>query len=243
MENLPDVQSWEAQNLRLTAFPVPKSDIKSVFKWEETIGELPENSSSHPRAGMLEESGGFGNGILSLKLIPGRIDWHYLSFVPSETVPESFPNLGYFLDTIELFKSTMLKWFDSCSSVNRLAFGAQLIRHSESHKHAYNMLNEYLHSVEVDPDSSDFSYSINRKRSSGIQIPGLEINRLSKWRAVKMINKVEGLDEDPIFGVNLELDINTVPKNDLEITKEYFPSLFNELIEIAIEIAENGDIK
>ena len=58
-----------------------------------------------------------------------------------------------------------------------------------------------------------------------------------------MINKVEGLDEDPIFGVNLELDINTVPKNDLEITKEYFPSLFNELIEIAIEIAENGDIK
>jgi len=38
------------------------------------------------------------------------------------------------------------------------------------------------------------------------------------------------------------MDINTVPIKDLIISKEHFNILFNELIEMAIEIAEKGDI-
>ena len=243
MENLPDIENWITQNLRLTAFHVSESDIEPVQKWEETVGELPENSISQPRAGILEESGQFGSGVLSLRMIPGRIDWNYLSAFPTETIPESFLNVGIFTDAIETFQTKMLTWLDSCPNIKRLAFGANLVLPSESHNDAYNLLNGYLHAVEVDSESSDFTYSVNRRRSSEIQIPNLKVNRLSKWRAIKMMYKADGLDEDSIFGVSLELDINTVPSDDLKITKEYFPSLFSELIRMAIEIVEKGDIK
>ena len=242
MDNLPNSERWTARSLRLTAFPIHAPDIESIPKWEETIGELPENSNRQPRAGILEESGNFGKGFLSLTFVPGRIDWNYLSVFPQEKMPEDFPNIGQAAEAIELFKPLIIKWLESCSPLNRLAFGAELFLPSENHKDGYNLLNNYLHAVKVDNNSRDFSYSINRPRFSESGMPSIEINRLSRWRATKMMLKAEGLDSDPIFAVSLTLDINTVLQDDIEIKRENFNKLLNELIAMAIEIVEKGDI-
>jgi len=242
VDNLPKIEKWLAQNLRLTAFPTHTCKIESIPKWEDTLGELPEQSNTQPKANILEETGKFGKGALSLKFVPGRIDWHYLPILPADKIAEGFPNIGQFVEAVELFKPLMVKWLESCCPLTRLAFGSQIILPSENHKDAYILLNEYLHSVELDPNSTDFLYSINRIRPSKSGIQDLEINRLSRWRAMKMVLKAESSESDPFFVVSIALDINTVQAKDVVISKEHTNTLFNELIEMAIEIAEKGDI-
>lgn len=242
VDNLPKIEKWFAQNLRLTAFLTHTCEVESIPKWEETLGELPEQSTTQPKAKISEETGKFGKGLLSLKFVPGRIDWHYLSIFPTDNIAEDFPNIGQFIEAMELFKPVMVKWLESCCPLTRLAFGVQLNLPSENHKDAYNLLNDYLHSVELDPNSSDFLYSVNRIRPSKSGIPDLKINRLSHWRAMKMVLKTKSLESDPIFAITIDLDINTVPIKDVVISKKHFNTLFNELIEMAIEIAEKGDI-
>ncbi|MFH1563087.1 MAG: hypothetical protein ABIF11_06705 [Nitrospirota bacterium] len=242
MDNLPKIEKWFAQNLRLTVFPAPTCKIESLPKWEETLGELPEQSNTQPKAKILEETGKFGKGALSLKFVPGRIDWHYMPIFLTDKIAENLPNIGQFVEAIELFKPVMVKWLESCGPLTRLAFGTQINLPTENHKDAYLLLNEYLHYVELDPNSSDFSYSINRIRPYKRGIPDLKINRLSRWGAMEVVLKSESLESDPVLFVSVDLDINTVPIKDLVISKEYFNILFNELIEMAIEIAEKGDI-
>jgi len=242
VDNLPNIEIWTARSLRLTAFPVNAPDIESIPKWEKTIGELPENSNRQPRAGILEESGNFGKGFLSLTFVPGRIDWNYMPTVLQEKIPEDFPNIGRAMEAIELFKPLMIKWLESCSPLNRLAFGAEFILPSENHEDAYNLLNRYLHAIKVDNNSRDFFYSINRPRFSESGMPGIELNRISSWRAMKMMLKAKGLESDPIFVVSLTIDINTALQDEIEIKRENFSKLLNELIEMAIETVEKGDI-
>jgi hypothetical protein len=242
VDNLPKIEKWFAQYLRLTAFPTPTCKLESIPKWEETLGELPEQSNTQPKAKILEETGKFGKGALSLKFVPGRLDWHYLPILLTDKIAEDLPNIGQFIEAIELFKPVMVKWLESCGPLSRLAFGSQINLPTENHKDAYVLLNEYLHSVELDPNSSDFLYSINRIRPSKSGISDLKINRLSRWQTMKMVLKSESSESDPVFFVSVEMDINTVPIKDLIIPKEHFNILFNELIEMAIEIAEKGDI-
>ena len=230
MDNLPKIEKWFVQNLRLTAFPSPTCIIESIPKWEGTLGELPEQSTTQPKAKILEESGKFGKGVLSLKFVPGRIDWHYIPILLTDKIAEDLPNIGQFVEAMELFKPVMVKWLESCGPLTRLAFGPQIYLPTENLKDAYLLLNEYLHSVDLDPNSSDFSYSINRVRLSKSGVLDLKINRLSRWRAMKMVLKSEGSESDPDYFVSVELDINTVPIKDLVISKEHFIILFDENI-------------
>ncbi len=115
----------------------------------------------------------------------------------------------------------------------------------------YRLLAQYLNNVKIDPDnSSDFHYQINRRRVSK-NIAGLLINRLSKWSVT--ITKFSQFALGPVIqefvisnhdhiSANLELDINTVPEHQTLIFREQMPTIFMELIELASEIAEQGDV-
>jgi hypothetical protein len=105
--------------------------------------------------------------------------------------------------------------------------------------------------VQLDTEnSSDFHYQINRRRSSK-KIPGLSLNRLSKWAvniakfsqlALGPIVQEFVISANDLIFAHAELDINTVPDNQQPISPEQLPIIFSELIELASEIADQGDV-
>lgn len=157
-------------------------------------------------------------------------------------MPEGLPEIGLFTEALKEFKSLMIKWLEQCDALTRIAFGATIFLPVDSHESAYRLLNECIEAVKIDPETSDFHYQINRKRSSKTLGEQLMINRLSKWRAIKFNLKVNEIEVEESFACQLELDINNVPGEQTIIKKESITDLFGELIDLGIEIASEGDI-
>ena len=244
----PDVAAWRVGTLRATVFTGLDVTVDDVSKWQDVVGEPPTKSNSQPRIGQLDETGPFGNGGLFLTIAPGRINWQYGPVLGDE-IPEEIPNVGPLPEALDLFTLLVMRWSESSPPITRLAFGAQLVMPVGSHGEAYRLLDTYLPTVNVDPETSDFYYSINRKRPSNSGLPDLILNRLSKWGAIRAQTKVGSLKHgevravsDAIYACKVELDINTTPEYEHELTRDRLPDLFQELTALGVEIATQGDI-
>jgi hypothetical protein len=189
---------------------------------------------------------------LILGFEPTRIDWLYTPIVDEKQQSEGFLTIGPLHDAISLFAPLMNRWFelDTCPTVQRLAFGTVMLQPVQDHQTGYRQLRQYLSSVQLDIDnSSDFLYQINRKRDSRV-IPGLGINRLSKWSVAAWQTVSMQMGPAPMRGAlgsrhyacRLELDINTVPEFPGEFERGQLSSIFQELLGLAVEIANQGDI-
>jgi hypothetical protein len=237
---------WQVQNLRLTVF-VTKATIETQQWWENIFGTPAEKITTQPKQFLHQEEGPLENARMSLNINPGRIDWRLTA---TENLPElikHIPTISSFSDALTIFIPAMSTWLRLWPPLKRIAFGAQLIQPTEGHSSAYQLLNRYLHSVKVDPRSSDFSYQINFRRDSRLQIPGLAINRLMRWNALRMqLELMAG--NTPLeptaarYACGLEIDTNTIPEFNTEILAERYPELFNELVDLAKEIAAKGEI-
>ena len=241
---------WDSVALRMTAFPAPGSEITVTGWWESVAGEVPEQQTVNPRAGEFLEHGEYGNGRLELKINPASVNWiHRVDELPPEKGPVT---LGEFQSSCEKFCSLMNKWFDLDAAPNlvRLAFGASLIQPVQSQKEGLERLARYIPAVKIDPaHSSDFLYQINRGRASKLDIEGLAINRVMKWSVTQ--HQLFLLDPaasgnvasaPPESYVRLGIDINTMQDFEGVFRKEDFVRVFDELVEIGKEIAEEGDI-
>lgn len=238
---------WQPINLRMTVFLSPKVEYNQLKSWQDHIGEAPEESKSQPRTGVLEEFGRYKKGMLEFKKEPGRIDWNYNTILDLTLSKESssLPTLGSLTEAInDVFNPCMLTWLkESCGSISRLALGGQFILPCNTHREAYQLLDRCLPSVKVDPETSDFSYNINRKRVSlKYDIDELIINRISRWNAIRHSMKIGNVDKGTMFSSVCSLDINTDQDYNNEIPNDYFEKLFYELAEMKKEILDKGDI-
>lgn len=245
--------AWQVETLRLTAFPSPAAQVTEPTWWTDLVGEPPETRILHPRKGGWQEKGPFKGGKLVLRVQPNRIDWLFTPVNDQEQEVESFPTIGSFPESLDVFLPLMVRWFDleTCPPVQRLAFGAVLLQPVEDRQAGYRQISPYLPSVQLDPEgSSDFSYRINRPRDSSSGIIGLRINRLSRWsvatwRAAEfsvgpaLVGYFPGEEH---YACRLELDINTVPDFQGELHREQLPQIFEELVDVGKEIATEGDI-
>lgn len=250
----PPTTAWLAQTLRLTAFPSPTAEIAATTWWIDLVGEPPETRVSHPRQGERRDEGPCDEGKLSLRVQPTRIDWLFTPVDDQEQRLEGIPNIGPFLDSLDTFFPLMLRWFEfeTCPSVQRLAFGSVLLQPVENRETGYRRLSTYLPAVELDPEeSSDFIYQINRPRTSRLGTSDLKINRLSKWSVATMrgvgllVGSASVVDYDlgeALFACRLELDINTAQDFRGEISPDQQAIVFQELVDLGKEIANEGDI-
>lgn len=243
----PKKTDWQAESVRATAFPSPGSGPHDNSTWWETIvGEPPENRISQPKVGVLQEQGHFSNGMLTLISQPSRIDWLFTQTNPSETSWSLEECVGIFQPVIE-------RWLISAPGVQRLAFGAVLRLPVDDRKQGYEALSGFLHNVKLDPEgSSEFLFQINRPRKSET-IEGLSINRLSKW-SVALLHQAtysvqppqaapfELMSHEESAFCRLELDVNTMPDVDGELSAEILAQIFDELVTLGKEIASKGDI-
>jgi len=248
----PDTVHWQAQSFRLTAFLSPSAQIVEQDWWKKLTGELPDRKTSEPKTGIQQEEGRFKDdkidGQLVLTIHPTRIDWQ---LVPILDAPDSgFSTIGMFAESVDLFLKLMLRWLETAPSIQRLAFGAILSKPVNSSKEGYEFVSSYL-PFNLDEDSSDFLYQINRPRKSTFnEASDLSINRLSKW-SVSLLTSfafdpttlAQYITKPPQFSVRLELDINTTPTLAGELSAEELPQIFQELVELGKEIASKGDIK
>ncbi len=241
---------WQSETLRLTAFPVGGSpELTPDAWWSGVVGDTPEKQTIEPKKGMLLEEGSHQDGKLTLKVDPIRIDWLFGSLDARMSELE-LPSVGRFSETCDMFVELMGHWFsmETCPSLRRLAFGAVLLNPVESREEGYRRLDPHLPKVSLDPEgTSDFAYQINRPRESGDGT--IMINRLSKWSVAALRFATIEVSTLPLhgpvvehFACRLQLDINTPPDLEVELSCEILPSLFLELVNLGKEIAEKGDL-
>ncbi|MGL5872035.1 MAG: hypothetical protein ACRC2R_06650 [Xenococcaceae cyanobacterium] len=251
-KELPKLEEWQANNLRLTAFLSPSAQIGEQDWWQTLLGELPDNKSSQPKTGIQQEEGSFKDGQVEGKLIlivqPTRVDWQ---LVPSDFNGSEIPTIGSFLDSVNSFLALMLRWLKDSPPIQRLAFGSSILQFVNSSQEGYKCISGYL-PFDLDEDSSDFFYQINRPRqSTSVELPDLKINRLSRWGIQLLVNIAFSLNKPAPqrttkpaqVTIALDLDINTAENILDELPSEQLSQIFKELVELGKEIAEKGDIK
>ncbi len=239
----PNPAEWEAESLRLTAFLSPSAQIDRQDWWKTIVGDLPERTTSERSTGLQQEEGKFRDGKLSLIVQPTRIDWQ---LTPPDISPIGFPKIGPWLDSLRSFHDLMLSWIAIAPPVQRLAFGAVFLLQVPNSQEGYKKLSTYL-PFELDKDSTDFFYQINRPRkSTSARQLDLKINRLSKWNVLGgfALSLNQPLQIKPTqFSLRLELDLSTAEDFQNELPSEQLPQILSELVEIGKEIALKGDIK
>ena len=244
--------NWETVQLRLTAFPSnPLLDPDRNW-WKELTNNEPDEKVFRPAQCMLQESGQYKNATLILNIMPSKLDWRCGISTANHFEDKGFPSLGKFPDILNNFNPLIKNWFNLLSSITikRLAFGAVLLLPVLNHKEGYEKISNFLSKIEIDcNNSTDFFYQINRPRTSKTKISDLKINRLTKWSVVRQEKSVEGVKPNEFisyqesFACRLELDMNTSADFKKDLPFEKLSEIFQELVDLGIEISEEGDIK
>jgi hypothetical protein len=235
--------TWLAESLRMTAFLSPEATERSL-DWAGLVGEEPESEKRAPRLQQVRQEGNLDGIHLTHRRTPGRIDW-YLTAPPSPgDVPR--PTLKFSSEIRQQFIDLMNRWLRGGESANRLAFGVVLLKPTAGKDESYRLLDGYLPAVEVDPETFDFSYRINRRRPS-ISVPAIEINRLSTWSAVQASLLIMRPNTETATRsateqfCRLELDMSTAPSKTTILDTEQSLSVLQELVTLAVEISETGE--
>ena len=241
------VDDWRVEVLRLTAFPAPGPRAANAEAWWLALfGASHERSSQDLKNGVTRLVGTVNDAFMVAVENPISFELQRLASDPGQPPPPP-DTLPAHLGVVSAFQELALRWLglENCPPLRRLAFGVTLLKPVSDQANGYQTLGKHLPDVTVDPSSSDFLYQINRRRPSSA-VGGLPLNRLSKWsiQLVQelMISPGDGLTRrSETFACRLELDINSVPSKK-PLPKDRLPVLFEELVELANEIAHAGDI-
>lgn len=241
--------TWQAEVLRFTGFIPGVSPDLSKGVWGALIGKDPETQITKPQQSLLSEAGPWGPGILAININPIRVDFVLRTRPPKgdEPPPES---LGDFDEVIDAYdeKIRMLLELDQLPPLTRLAYGAVLRIPVGTMVDAMNLLNDFLPAVDIDPESSDLTYRINRKRTLHVGEKDIVFNRLNTWRIIRsgfisidLVSKGALHSQDTNLAAILELDISTAPSKE-PFGREELNPIYSTLRNLGTEIAEKGDI-
>jgi hypothetical protein len=252
--SVPIATEWEALQLQLIAFPtLPATDIRQEW-WQELTGTQPEESV-RKRQERLDQGPFDGrNLLLSADLL--RFAWIVVPRLDPERLLETpLPTVGPFEESCDWFVALVDRWLaEFCPEVKRLGFVAKLARRTDDHASGYQELGRWLRGFEIDPESTDFLYRINRKRPSQVAgAGGLRLNRLSTWVVGKFSGQVSAqmlsspatrteVSLRDTYACVADLDINTPAERQEALPRDIVLPLFHELVGLAKEIAREGDV-
>ena len=242
---------WQVESLRISVFPVEIESVSPSKLWEKHVGE-PE-PEIHIQPGRINQRNAkHRNGDIYLVKVPNQIDWRYV-LPPDATTTENglsvWGNLKHEVNVFLEFSKDFLQ-DPGILPVNRLAFGAVLMKPTSDLISSYRYLADLLPRFDLE-NAADFGYQISRRRISNV-FNELQINRLSRWDVVTLernestLDPVQDAEENRIGSLSaarLELDINTVPLEAVALPPESLLGVFEEFVQIGLEIARIGDIR
>lgn len=244
---------WRVEQLRLTAFPLKDFRDPDPNWWGKVVGSSPEIKTIQTGVG-IREAGPIKNGYsnLVLDVQATRIDWLFAAAMKSGEPIKGFPTFDTVGGAYGACEALLRNWIKETTPLKRMALGTVLVLPVENRQAGYEVLMKLLPAVKLDPKgSSDFTYSINRPRSSA-NIRDLKINRLSRWAVAQLkgiqiqaaipgeISVVEGPGD--WSAVRVELDVNSAAERVEALPAEQQGALFQELLKLSEEIAIKGEI-
>ena len=248
----PGPEFWQTQYLRLIAFTIEPAFEHSRNWWRDLTGLEPQTSTEKRPRQEREDSGPYDGAELSLAVDLLRVQWTAAMALDATNPPSAVPVIGPFLEKREWFRDLMGRWLGGLDRpIRRLALAGTLLVGVDNRRAAYERLNQYLRCVDLDPDSTDFLYRINRARPSNLGISGLVVNRLTTWAAlVNTFHRQMFMPADPEMvqrasesssSVMLELDINTSGDRREALPQDRLGEILAELADAALDVASRGD--
>lgn len=181
------MENWLIQQLRFSAFVRGASPQSLDDIWALLWTDRPETDESRPREGFRRLATSADDGsMLEVILMPGRFDVLQSPAAAAEILPvvhlgEARPRVDSFVSQI----SAMLPRLNIDIQIHRIALGLVLIRPVASREEAYRELQSLL-PVDLNPETSrDFVYQINHPETLQVGQELLELNRLSRWSAMR----------------------------------------------------------
>jgi hypothetical protein len=254
---MPALNDWQVDTLRLTCFPIDPGKKHDADRWwRDVTGEERQNADINP-VGMVEH-GRLGDAVLAMQCGPEVVNWIFQPYKDEEGDWNKILTLGALVPTLERFLPMMEKWLDleTVPIAKRLALGSVILLPVSNREDGYKLLQPLLsRSVRIDPVvSQNFLYQINRRRKSKVK-EGLEINRLTKWFVwewqpskvqIHYDAKTGGGSKvelgDKLCACRMDLDINTVQEEKLGFDSTMQKHIIQELKELMIEIVREGDV-
>jgi hypothetical protein len=241
---------WQAQVLRLTTFlSTPLDPDVAATLWTRAINAKPEIDDNRPREGIRRQTGPFEDGQLETLVAPHRVDWIMVPRVEQDAIPQ--PYFASLESAMRIFVASGLQWQQIGSpSVTRVAVGAVLLMPRADKLATYQKLKDMLKAVQVDPvHSSELFYQINWPRQSKV-MPGLKLNRLTKWTPIVIRAHNFQLSGEVIQSIpgsaahycQLECDHNTSDEHVEPFSPTQVSELFQELCKLAVDNAHNGEV-
>lgn len=239
---------WGVNVLRLSVFsagnPMASDDV-----WKLLTGQEEAESRAAVPGGR-RFSGKFANGLLTLTNAGQRLDL-VLQALDNETGELRLPVIDAWTNLRALFTQMSVKLLTAVNvPIVRVAFGGIFLAREETLENCYRRLKQMLKSVDVEPSKMrDLHYRVNWQQDSKV-VP-IKLNRLTTWASVRFSATVlqitgnqvavAGADSDQ-FAVRLECDHNTDAANQEPFEPSKLGSIFEELVQLATENADKGEV-
>lgn len=242
------METWLVQQLRFSAFvPSPSPNLLSTV-WPLLSNDSPESDESRPREGFRRMAAPEADSVLEAATLPGRFDIVKSQAASAEIQPiihfgDAFPQLDAFAERIR----SMLNGLGQEINIHRLALGVVLVRPVASREAAYEELGKLL-SLELNPATSrDFLYQINHPETFAHGSGSIELNRLSRWSAMRtqrfMLQVTPNAIGQPVSSqtelaagenfVRCEIDNSSAAEMVDGLSLDSWQLIFNRLIELA----------
>jgi hypothetical protein len=248
-QRIPSSEHLQVESLRLTAFLCGEPGDRLSW-WGKVFGGEPDARNLRPSLHQTQETGTIGEYFVALVSQLNRVDM-VLQAKQQEDEP-----LAKWIAPIDAvlssFDEMVTRWLKDDHYIMRLAFGLTVHLPMPGKVEAYSELAKYLPAVKLDPEhSSDFAYQINRPRSSSV-VEKLAVNRLSKWSAA-FFTPVRFSMEHPQrpqattlgegrFSCRFEVDVNSCADWTDTLPNDQIIRLYSEIRDMALEIADCGDV-
>jgi hypothetical protein len=244
------VLEWNAETLRLSLFFTEPAKA-TVADWQKITGQdEPQTINNTPaRRSMI---GPFQGGVLQVNAIGPRIDVVLLPKSPTETIEEGYlPTVGLLAEAYEQFVSATAPWLSGIELCPiRIAVAGTAVARCDSIPDAYQKLLSLLKTVKGDPERMrELIFRVNWPTTSR-SLANLPLNRITTWAVIQInlqliaqVGLKTMVEDTPITPtIRLEVDHNTDAERTAPFDQNVLVPIYEELVALALENAEKGEV-
>jgi len=242
---------WQTESIRFSAFGealVPGHSLLPVL-----LDVQPEAVNERPAQSFRQETARHAHFRLTITRSPGRLDLLFADLTDANTSDPTRPDykpffeIGDYDDVFPPIRARIHQLVARLQNPIRLAYAPTLFAPTRTLKEATHLLAGKLSHVHFDPENdTDVFWQINRPRVG--KISPLRLNRISKWHTIavqrlQITPPIARIAPDFVAAAaRVEIDVNTPADNSEALVHVDATSVADELMSLAHELFEKGDI-